>query len=137
MELPVSLQTVQLVLSIVLGIGLGIYYDLLRAVRERLRFLTHLLDFLFCFGTLIAALLFALYAGFGEFRLFFFVGIGGGLILWFLTLSHPFRWVLRKILRLILTPIRLLWHFLKKICKKIKEIAKNVFSTAQKWFMIK
>jgi len=89
MELPVTLQAVQFAEAFALGLGLGLLYDLFRAVRRVHPHTTRLLDALFCLLLLFSLLLFALYPGRGEFRLFFYLGIGLGSVLYFLTIS-PF-----------------------------------------------
>lgn len=123
MELPVSLQVVQLAWAAALGAGLAVQYDVLRVIRRRLRRTTHLLDLFFWLTTLAACLLFALYVGQGQFRLFFFVGIGCGSSLWFLTLSRPFCRLIRQIFHILCLPFRALG----KICKKFPKKRKNTF----------
>ena len=120
MELPVSLQAVQLALAAALGMGLGVHYDILRVIRRRLPRSTHLLDFWFWLTAALACLLFTLYVGRGQFRLFFFVGLLGGSSLWFLTLSRIFRRIVRQIFHILGFPFRCL----RKLCKKIAEFAK-------------
>jgi spore cortex biosynthesis protein YabQ len=137
MQLPVPLQTLQFLLSAVMGIALGVHYDILRVLRGSRKWLTQLLDLWFCLTTLLLLLLFALYAGQGQFRLFFFLGTGIGAMLWFLTLSRPFRFVLGKFFHFLLLPARLLWQGTKKILKKITKMLKNLFSYAEKWSMIR
>ncbi len=90
MELPVSLQAWQFALSFVLGFVLAAVYDLFRALRRGWRLLTRPLDALYCLILLAALLLFALYPGRGDFRVFFYPGILLGALLWFLTLSPLF-----------------------------------------------
>lgn len=84
---PIALQALQFAISGAAGLGLGLIYDLLRALRRRNRRLAILLDLLFCAMALLLFLLLALYPGHGILRLFMLGGIGLGIILWFLTAS--------------------------------------------------
>lgn len=70
MELPIALQALQFAISGAAGLGLGLIYDLLRALRRRNRRLAILLDLLFCAMALLLFLLLALYPGHGILRLF-------------------------------------------------------------------
>ena len=97
-----------------LGLGLGIFYDLLRAIRIRFRLKrrgTGLLDLLFCLVLLAGFLLLQLRGTDGRLRGYLLLGLGSGFFLWRKTLSHPF-------LRLALTVLRwgekaaaALWRF--------------------------
>ena len=129
MELPVSLQAWQFALSFVLGFVLAAVYDLFRALRRGWRLLTRPLDALYCLILLAALLLFALYPGRGDFRVFFYPGILLGALLWFLTLSPLFLRLLAALGRL----LSRIWGFcvapLRYFCKKIKKCANYLFST--------
>lgn len=122
MELPIALQALQFAISGAAGLGLGLIYDLLRALRRRNRRLAILLDLLFCAMALLLFLLLALYPGHGILRLFMLGGIGLGMILWFLTASRPFLAILDKLLTLLSRVIRLLLAPLVKICKFLKNL---------------
>lgn len=130
MELPVSLQCVELLRAAALGFGLGLYYDVLRCIRGRSRVLTHLFDLLFGLTLLLSLLLFALYAGRGDFRLFAFVGILCGASLYFLLLSPLVCRLLRAVFRAILAPFR---FFRRRFCffskKFYKFCKKTLFKT--------
>ena len=60
MELPIALQALQFAISGAAGLGLGLIYDLLRALRRRNRRLAVPLDLLFCLVALLLVLLLAL-----------------------------------------------------------------------------
>ena len=86
-----------------LGVGLGIFYDLLRAVRIRFRLKrrgTGLLDLLFCLVLLAGFLLLQLRGTDGRLRGYLLLGLGGGFFLWRKTLSHPFLRLMLALLRL-------------------------------------
>jgi len=132
MELPVSLQGAQFAGAFALGLALAAAYDLFRAVRRAHPRLTRPLDALYCLLLLISLLLYALYPGRGEFRVFFYPGIFLGALLWFLTVSAPFLRALRAIGRL----IDKIWAFLTAPLRAFRKIIKNflkyLFSSAGK-----
>ena len=68
MELPVARQAVEFTWAAALGLALGCWYDVLRALRRRHRRLTVPADGLYCLTVLFALLAFALYAGRGMMR---------------------------------------------------------------------
>lgn len=80
MELPVSVQLRELLLALGSGAALGLLNDLLRPLR-RGRLSAALSDLFLCLAALIGLLLFAVYAGRGQLRLFALaaMGLGGGL----------------------------------------------------------
>ena len=75
MSLPVAYQIEQFLWSVGLGAALALVWTLLRAARTLRPGLTHLCDALFGLLLTPTLLLFALYAGHGRFRLFFFPGM--------------------------------------------------------------
>ena len=89
MAQSVALQSLQFALCGALGICLAIFYDVLRAMRREWHIPAWMMDVLFSLGCLVSMLLFALYPGRGEFRLFMFLGVILGSIFYFLTLSGP------------------------------------------------
>lgn len=73
-----------------LGVGLGLFYDVLRALRVHYRLRrcgTAALDLLFCLGALPAFLLLMLKGTDGRLRGFLFLGLAGGFALYRTTLS--------------------------------------------------
>ena len=78
MELPVFFQAGQFLQAALLGAGLCLWYDLLRAVRRAIPASTPLADGAFLLTVLPSLLAFALYPGRGQFRLFFFPAIALG-----------------------------------------------------------
>ena len=133
MELPVLFQAEQFAQALLLGGLLGLVYDLLRAPRKFLPKLAGILDALFLLALLLSLLFFALYAGQGQFRLFFFPGILLGAAGYFLALSpvvlRALTGLLRglgKILHGILQPVRF-------CAKKFSDFFKNLFARSKKW----
>ena len=86
-----------------LGLGLGVFYDLLRAVRTHFRLKkwgTGLLDGLFCLVLLPAFLLLQLQGTDGRLRGYLLLGLGAGFFLWRKTFSPLFLRLLLKMLKL-------------------------------------
>ena len=134
MEIPVSQQALTFAQGTLLGLGLCVCYDALRALRRRCPRGTLPADVLF--GLLLAAafLLFALTYGGGQFRLYLFLAVGLTAILYFLTLSpavvrlfQALFSLLGRFVQVILTPARFFLKFLKKILK-------TLFARCRKWF---
>lgn len=81
-----------------LGVALGVLYDLLRAVRTHFRLRrwgTGLLDALFCLLGLVGFLLLMLRGTDGRLRLYLLLGLGAGFLLYRKAVSV---WVLRLLL---------------------------------------
>lgn len=117
MEYPVSLQALQLGLAALLGIAIGLHYDILRSLRRWKRRLTIVLDFWFGLTTLLWLCLFALYVFGGRFHLFLLLGCLGGSLLYFLLCSAPvlrFLALVGRGIRLALSPVKKVFSFLKK-----------------------
>ena len=89
MPLPVGLQLLQGWLSLLLGAGLGLWYDLLRGLRRTAgnAAVTALADLLFWIpaGTALFAL--GMGPGQGQLRLFMLLSAGCGAVLYFCLLS--------------------------------------------------
>ncbi|MBS6367113.1 MAG: hypothetical protein KH420_07180 [Clostridiales bacterium] len=132
MELPIALQALQFAISGAAGLGLGLIYDLLRALRRRNRRLAVPLDLLFCLVALLLVLLLALYPGQGVVRLFMLGGMALGILLWFLTASWPFLSILDKLLTLLGRTLGLLLAPLVKTCKFMKKFLKKLFLFVEK-----
>lgn len=125
MELPLLLQGSQFLLSALLGLCYGLLYDFLRGLRRSLPGLTHLADLLFALCLLACNLLFALYVGGGEYRIFMLLGSALGAAAYFFTLRRLFLPVSCFFWRVITFPIRMIRQLLQKTLKKIIKIAKN------------
>ncbi|RKJ81834.1 hypothetical protein D7X33_03670 [Butyricicoccus sp. 1XD8-22] len=121
MYISIADQTAVFLRSILFGAAVGAYYDFLRAIRreKRLRGLpTALLDGAFWLAAIAAFALFVLIVADGDWRSYVLVGLGGGLVLYFLTLSPTVLALLGAVLsallsaagwlvRTVLLPVRL------------------------------
>lgn len=117
MYISIADQTAVFLRSILFGAAVGAYYDFLRVIRreKRLRGLpTALLDGAFWLAAIAAFALFVLIVADGDWRSYVLVGLGGGLVLYFLTLSPTVLALLGAVLtaagwlvRTVLLPVRL------------------------------
>ena len=116
--------------SILLGLSVGILYDLLRPFRLRIPRLASFLDLLYCFMIALSGFLFLLRQGSGELRGFLVLGFSGGMLLFFCALAPLFRplwdfWA--DILGLFFHILSIPLLFLKILCKKTVAAGKNLF----------
>ena len=127
--------------AVVLGLGTGLLYDLLRVIRWRIkgRIFGGLLDLLFWLTATAALFLWSVDAGQGVVQvstcLFLFLGA----VVYFRVLSPlllpPLSWLLRKVERLFrftLFPFRLLKRFTASLKKKFSLFCKKYFSFTAK-----
>ena len=139
MAIHVTEQLRSFLLSILLGLGAGVVYDLLRAVRLRHPRLTAPLDLLYCHAVALAVFLFVLRQSDGQLRGFILLGGLGGGVLFFSLLSRPLRpvwefWLDRwtEFFRLLSLPGR----FAAGIWKKFAFHAKTLFYFFEKYVTI-
>lgn len=142
MKISVAEQAVVFTGAVVLGLGVGVLYDLMRLLRRhvRLPLLGSVLDLLFWSITTIALFCFVVSVGDGEVRIYVLLAVLGGAVAYFLSLS---AWILSlgellvdglaALFRCVLMPIRLSGRIIKKIRKKLK----NLFLYRRKWYKIK
>lgn len=106
MYISIADQTVVFLRSILFGAAIGVYYDLLRSMRreKRLHWLpVALLDGLFWLASIVAFALFVLLAADGDGRSYVLIGLAGGLLLYFLTISPVVLALLHNVLSLLFT----------------------------------
>ena len=132
MELPLSLQGVQFLLSALVGLAYGIHYDILRGLRRTLPAAKHLLDFWFALTFLIGNLLLALYVGNGEYRIFMLLGTALAMVVYFVTISRFFLLVFTKFWQFLTFPLRFICKSCKKFLRKLLKKVKNIFSSRKK-----
>lgn len=139
MAIHVTEQLRTFLLSILLGLGAGVLYDLLRAVRLRHPRLTAPLDLLYCQAIGLAVFLFVLRQSDGQLRGFILLGGLGGGILFFSLLSRPLRpvwdfWMDRwmELFQFLSLPGR----FCAAVCKKFAFQAKTLFYFLRKYATI-
>lgn len=115
-------------LAVLLGVALGLIYDLLKAVRLRARRagVTVLLDIFFCAVLTLALFSFGLGPGNGSLRLFMLAGVGLGGLAYSLSIS-PYA------LKIYAFLVECTWTVVSPIAKtlaktrKVVKNAKNIF----------
>lgn len=91
MGVAVSQQLFSLTGALLLGLGLGLVYDLLRTLRRRSgAVLGALLDLLFWLLATLALFLWSLWTGAGVVRFYIVLALMAGTWLWFQTFSPAF-----------------------------------------------
>jgi spore cortex biosynthesis protein YabQ len=140
MENHISVQLIQFGRSILLGIALGLLYDLFRAFRLRHSRAAGLWDVLYCLTALTFVFLFLLRCTEGQLRFYMLLGIAGGGGLHFCCFSRILRplwdfWVenLTVYVRILSIPERLSVRF----CNFFSRRCKYLFYFAGKCYTIK
>ncbi len=137
MEISVSGQAATLGGALLLGMAVGLCYDIIRIPRAYLRLplLGGALDLLFWLIVTATLFLYATAAGGGEVRIFMAAALFGGTLLYFLVFSP---W-LRKFIDLVAAAVAAVWRFLTfpliklaSFLKIFKEKLKNTFSSCLK-----
>ena len=115
MELTISLQLYQASTAFLFGFVAGVFYDILKTIRQRLK-RTVFFDILFWLILAIALFAQTMTTGQGDVRIFMLVINFGGAAVYFLTLSTKTRQVLDKMADLFVwfglfltKPIRIIW----------------------------
>jgi len=132
MHVDVADQAQMLLRCLATGAGLGLVYDVLRAIRRslRLRWVAFILDLLFWIGVTVLLFVLALLGEAGEVRLYLsgLFLVGGGVYL--LTLS---RLVLPSLLW-VMAGIGKIWAFLTAPLRSGLRYTKKVFTNQKKDF---
>ena len=121
MELALALQGAQLGAAALTGAALGLFYDVLRALRRRLRRGQWLLDALFVLVCAYALVRLTLLPGRGEFRLFFLPALITGAAVYFLRPSPFVLHALEGVLAALAQVLRVLTAPLRWLLKKTKK----------------
>ncbi len=143
MDLTISNQTMVFLYACLLGVGLGVCYDVFRILRVALPLgtvVTFIEDILYFAVTAIATFTFLLYFTQGQIRVYVLLGEVLGWVLYYVTVGSlvikiskaivgSIRFVLKWLYRIFLSPFVRLFCFLgRKICKlfvNIRNKAKN------------
>lgn len=141
MDLSLTRQTLEFMLSAVLGAGLGFAYDIVRLIRASTKagFILSAADFLYWIFAAALVFWFAMTVQDGELRIFSALGAFMGAVIYFLTLSRLVMIVgltvigyIRKIIRAIIAPFRKLGAQIAGFIKKVAEKRKKHFQSANK-----
>ena len=141
MEISIAEQASAFAGAVCLGFAIGILYDLLRLLRQRVRLplFGSVLDLLFWIVVVAAIFLFATKVTGGNVRIYVLLSVFGGSVAYFLTLS---AWILglgnlmADVIAFLGRLLRLPFLFLLLCTKKIEKILKNLFLYRRKWFKI-
>jgi len=109
---PLWGQGLVFLFTVLLGAAVGLLYDIFRAIRKNVphnAIVIFIEDIIFCAGATFFVFYFMFAQNYGEIRPFSLIGIAGGAILYFVTVSKIFLPFLSKILELILKVA--LWPF--------------------------
>lgn len=122
MNLNIYNQLFNLFIFIITGIVIGILFDIFRIIRKSFRtpdIITYIEDIVFWIAT-GCILLFTIFTfNNGEIRIYVFIGLIFGLVMYMLTLSKYFIKVnvtiLNIIKKVVWYPISIIYNFIKKI----------------------
>ena len=137
MHTQVSQQAAACALALLVGVGAGILYDVLRAVRRRFKSaaVTAVCDVLFCVVCFVVLFFYGMTAGGGKQRVFYIAVACVGGAVYFLTVS---RFLLRFWLKMLELGLKGLGFAAKpfkmvvKGAKKCTNFAKNNFQKRKK-----
>ena len=125
LALDLNRQALGLLGALLLGLGLGLAYDLLRPPRQGTGpLLTALLDVLFCLTAASAAFLYAMGVGEGRLGLWALAAILLGFLLYMDLLSRFF-----------LGPFSRLWRVLERVGGLVKKFISMIVLSAKKAFL--
>jgi len=134
MELELAGQLKELLLSLLLGLGTGTVYDMLRPLRYRLgKAFALLLDMVFSASAFVLAFSFAMGAGSGRLGQWELCGILLGFLFYLHFLSPAFLEIFSIWTGLFFKGLSLF----KNLLKKLQHSAKFIFKNVRECFIIK
>lgn len=120
------------------GVIIGILFDLFRVLRKSIRtadIVTYLEDILFWILSGILILYNIWYFNDGEIRLFMFLGIIMGIMIYMLTLSNLFikifQTILSTLIKILAIPFKAIIAIFRKIYQIIKSIIKKIVKNSK------
>lgn len=133
MGIEISEQTKLFFTILILGMGIGLVYDIFRILRKLFKhpdYLTHLEDFIYWVFVTFMMFYFILTRNYGELRLFSIIGSVIGMVLYFLTLSIFFievslviigiiKRILFIVFKIIYVPLKIIYVILSVSIKLI------------------
>lgn len=114
------------------GIIIGMFLDLFRVLRKCFKTpdtLTFIEDIIFLIISGTTIVLGVVKFNNGEIRLFLFLGICLGLLLYFLTISNLYVIILSVLINLCKKMLKIPYNFVKKLQKYVVTVTKKVFKT--------
>lgn len=134
MEISVNTQLFQSLYALALGAAFGFFYDLLRAVRRRIKLgvIATVADTVFWIVVGAALFIMGMAIGHGEVRIFMVIGTVLGAVLYFVSLSKFTLSIcdlildgIIKLIGIIISPFIWLEKYIKKLIKKLKKLFKK------------
>lgn len=131
---PVEAQFYTLLAMTLLGLVMGLFFDIYRESGNALRLkktaldLWDLLIWILFIGIAFVVLL---YTNYGEVRFFVFIGMGIGLLAYFRLLSHTCTKIIRIVLSVFFKVIALIWRIIRvplALIQKILAVPANLIS---------
>ena len=132
-----SAQLGEFWVAFLVGLCLGLLFDICTVLGRKRGFFRHGFDLLFALGVLLGNVYLFLQCGRGSFELFYLLGMGSGFLLWRKSLGRVFLPVFGKIYAFIGAVIGEILGIPKKIIKKSKFFLKKLFSNRKKSVTIK
>ena len=128
------------IIFVIVGFVIGLLFDFFRILRRSIEtkdFITYIEDILFCLITGSIILYSIFYFNNGEFRMYMFIGILIGVLMYLLTISpyiikinvyilRKIIFICKKIAEFLILPFRMIYKGISKIFKPIKFIIINV-----------
>ena len=118
---------------VIIGVIIGVLFDFFRILRKSIKtkdFVTYIEDVLFCILTGIILLYSIFTFNSGEIRIYIFIGVLFGVLIYMLSISKYFVkinvFLLNKIIFIIKIPIQFLRKSIHKIFKPISFVIINV-----------
>lgn len=134
--IPIEAQFFALVAMVLFGIFMGIAFDIYRELKITFQLnpiTTNIWDFIVWLIFIFLAYIVLLYTNYGEVRLYIFMGIAVGLLVYFRFFSRMARKPIRIILFLLLKTVSFLFSVVKvpiTILQKILVFPANILSLA-------
>ena len=138
MAQPVSYQLAVSLYSMALGVGFGLYYDFIKALRIRTRafWLLFLCDVIFWVPVGLALFTFGMSEGRGELRIYMLAFVCLGAVIYAYTLSRFWLRLCTLLTRGLSKLLTLCLYPFKTTAKMIIFCIKKLFSFSKKWFTI-
>lgn len=122
------------------GVVIGLLFDFFRILRKSIKtpnFITYIQDILFWILTGLIILYNIWYFNDGEIRIYMFLGIIIGVLIYMSTLSKPIIYVFSKMLAIIIKIIKIPFKAIFSIFRKISTIISTIFINFTKNFIHK
>ncbi len=141
-------QAYTFIIFVIVGIVIGIIFDFFRILRKSIKtndVFTYIEDILFCITTGIILLYSIFKFNSGEIRIYMFLGIILGCLIYMITISQYFIKInvfivkkiivfLKKLFSILIIPIKIVKKIILKICNPISFVIINIRKNMLKLF---